>query len=463
LDTAAIDAYIEYHMAENQIPGLALSIVHNNEIVYTRGYGVAGTDGTQVTPKTPFIIGSTSKSFTALAIMQLVETGEIELDASVQTYLPWFTMAGPEDSSLITVRHLLTHTSGLSGPVSDKDIVNPDLSIDALENHIREVADYKLINPAGESYQYNNTNYDILGLIVQIVSGKSFEDYIETNIYSPLEMYNSYTAKSEAEKNGLAVGHTYFFNYPRTSDNAPYSRRKLPSGFLISSAEDLGHYLIAQINQGSYGGVEILSPDYMALMHQPAVETMDEGIFYGFGWRTNHVEEQPSVWHGGDTSSSHSNLAFSTKNGWGVAILVNVAGLPKNAALNEPVNEVMRLASGVSAGQIMTDFSVIFMVLWAIALISAGLNLLFMWIFIRKYRKKGIQPKLVRTIIIPILLNFPLVYFMFYGFPRSQSSTAAVMFEFLPDTSLIFLVCVGIIFFTLIFRCVVYYRSRKTS
>jgi hypothetical protein len=198
-------------------------------------------------------------------------------------------------------------------------------------------------------------------------------------------------------------------------------------------------------------------------MHQPAVETMDEGISYGFGWRTNLVEGEPSIWHGGDTASSHSNLAFSPTRGWGVAVLVNVAGLPKNAALNEPVNEVMRLASGVSAGQIMTDFSVIFTVLWAIALLSAGLNLLIMWTFFRKYRKKAVQPKLVRSVILPIFLNFPLVYFMFYVFPRSQSSTAAVMFEFLPDTSLIFLVYAGIIFFTIIFRCVVYFRSLKNS
>ena len=85
MDIAAIDAYIENHIAEHQIPGLALSIVHNDEIVYTQGYGVAGSDGTPVTPQNPFIIGSTTKSFTALAIMQLVEAGEIELDASVQT------------------------------------------------------------------------------------------------------------------------------------------------------------------------------------------------------------------------------------------------------------------------------------------------------------------------------------------------------------------------------------------
>jgi len=460
-DLAAIDAYIENHMAENQIPGLALSIVHNDEIVYTQGYGVADADGTQVTPQTPFIIGSTSKSFTALAIMQLVDAGEIDLDATVQTYIPWFTMTGPEDTKFITIRHLLTHTSGLSGPVSDKDLLNSDVSENALETHIREVADYNLANPAGEKYQYNNTNYDILGLIVQTVSGKPFEDYIEEHIFLPLDMTNSYTSKSEAEENGLAVGHTYFFGNPRASADAPYPRRKLPSGFLISSAEDLGHYLIAQLNQGRYGEMQILSPEYVGLMHQPAVETFDEGISYGFGWRTNLVDGEPSVWHGGDTSSFHSNLAFGPTRGWGVAILMNVAGLPQNAALNEPVNEVLRLSSGYDAGQIMTDFSSVFYVLWGIPILFAGLNLLFLGLSYRRHRKTGSHLRLVRYLLLPLVINFPLVYFMFFGFPKSQSSSATVMFEFLPDTSLIFLVSAGVILLTLILRLGVYFRSLR--
>jgi CubicO group peptidase (beta-lactamase class C family) len=120
-----------------------------------------------------------------------------------------------------------------------------------------------LSRPVGESFAYSNSNYDILGLIVQEVSGQSFEAYVEEHIYTPLEMSNSYTSKAEADVNGLAVGHTYFFGSARVSDDAPYPRRKLPSGFLISFAEDLGHYLIAQLNGGNYGGKQILAPEYV--------------------------------------------------------------------------------------------------------------------------------------------------------------------------------------------------------
>ncbi len=463
LDIAAIDAYIENHIAKHQIPGLALSIVHNDEIVYTQGYGVASPDGTPVTPQTPFIIGSTSKSFTALAIMQLVEAGELELDAPVQTYLPWFTMADPEGAKKITVRHLLAHTSGLSGPVSDKDLVNPDVSEAALDTHIRELTDYNLARPAGESHEYNNTGYDILGLIVQAVSGQSFEDYIDTHIFSPLDMTNSYTSKTEAESNGLAVGHTYFFGSPRVSADAPYSRRKLPSGFLIASAEDLGHYLIAQLSGGRYGEAQILSPEHVTLMHQPAVATLNKGVSYAFGWRTNLVEGEPSVRHGGDTSGSHSNMAFSPTRGWGVAIVMNVAGLPQSAALNEPINQVLRLSSGYDAGQPMNDLAPLFLVLWGIAILSAVLNLVFWGISYRRHMNKGGQLGLVRYLLLPLGINLLLLWIMFIWFPSSNDSTYSVMFVFLPDTSLIFLVCAAVIVLTMLARVVVYMRFARRA
>jgi CubicO group peptidase (beta-lactamase class C family) len=108
-----IDAYIQSRMQTANIPGLALGVVRDDRIVYLKGYGIAGPEGRAVTPQTPFIIGSLSKSFTALAVMQLVEAGQIDLDAPVTTYLPWFHTADPAASAQITVRNLLYQDSGL--------------------------------------------------------------------------------------------------------------------------------------------------------------------------------------------------------------------------------------------------------------------------------------------------------------------------------------------------------------
>ena len=97
-----------------RLPGLALAIVQNDQVIYQHGFGKANPLGRPVTPQTPFILGSLSKSFTALAILQLVEAGQIDLDAPVQRYLPWFHLADPDASARITIRHLLIHTSGIS-------------------------------------------------------------------------------------------------------------------------------------------------------------------------------------------------------------------------------------------------------------------------------------------------------------------------------------------------------------
>jgi CubicO group peptidase (beta-lactamase class C family) len=113
LDLVAIDKYLEGQMAALRIPGLALGIVQGKQIVHLKGYGVADASGRLVTPQTPFLLNSISKSFVALAVMQLVEQGKIELDAPVQRYLPWFRVADASASAQITMRHLLNHTSGL--------------------------------------------------------------------------------------------------------------------------------------------------------------------------------------------------------------------------------------------------------------------------------------------------------------------------------------------------------------
>src|SRR5215207_5758984 len=113
-DFDAIDSYVQNQMQQMRMPGAELGIVKGDKIVHLEGFGDADDSGRAVTPETPFKIGSMSKSFTALAIMQLVEDGKVELDAPVKRYLPWFRVATPGASSRITVRNLLNQTSGLS-------------------------------------------------------------------------------------------------------------------------------------------------------------------------------------------------------------------------------------------------------------------------------------------------------------------------------------------------------------
>src|SRR5574341_1067104 len=132
-----IDQYINTKMKELGIPGAALVIVQDDQIVHLKAFGVADSSGRPVTPQTPFFTGSTGKSITALAIMQLVEAGKIKLDALVQTYLPWFRVADANASQIITVRQLLNMMSGIPRSIGQTQLASTDLSGSAIENNVR--------------------------------------------------------------------------------------------------------------------------------------------------------------------------------------------------------------------------------------------------------------------------------------------------------------------------------------
>ena len=222
-DLAAIDAYIESEMARARIPGLALAIVSGDEMLHVRGFGVADPAGRVVSGETPFIIGSNSKSFTALAIMQLVEAGRIDLDAPVHRYLPWFRVADAEASRQITVRHLLHHTSGIPTAAGQALAGDDDNSDQALERHVRALRTVELTQPVGHLYQYSNANYNVLGLLVQAVSGLSYENYVRTHIFAPLEMSDSFASEEEALQHGLATGYQRWFGFPRPAPITPWA------------------------------------------------------------------------------------------------------------------------------------------------------------------------------------------------------------------------------------------------
>jgi CubicO group peptidase (beta-lactamase class C family) len=322
-DFAAIDAYVQSEMEAARIPGAALGIVQSDQLLHLKGFGIADPSGRPVTPQTPLMIGSTTKSMTAVAIMQLVEEGKIELDVPVQQYLPWFRVADPEASARISIRHLLIHTSGLPTTTQVEFITSSDLSDDALEQRVRALANAELSAPVGTTWQYCNANYVILGLIIQSVSGQSYESYLQERLFTPLQMRQTFTSQGEAQQHEMATGYRYWFGFPLPAD-LPYDRGNLPAGFVISSAEDMAHYLIAHLNGGRYGDAAILSPAGIAELHQPAAPIEGiEDVFYGMGWYIAPTNGVPTVRHVGETANFHANLVLVPEGDWGIVLLMN--------------------------------------------------------------------------------------------------------------------------------------------
>ncbi len=321
-----IDAFLEREMDRLNVPGAALVIVEGDEIVHFRGFGKARPDGEAPIAQTPFVIGSLTKSFTALAIMQLVEAGQVELDAPVQLYLPWFRIADPQASAQITVRHLLNQTSGLPQLPGMIGLTNFDDHPDEVERQVRDLATLEISRPVGAEFEYSNLNFNILGLIIEATSGETYADYIQQHIFDPLDMRHSYTSQAAAREDSLAIGHRYWFGFPIAERDLPLASGSLPSGQLIASAEDIGHYLIAHLNEGRYGNVHVLSAQGVDELHRPAAEASAMGIsmgHYAMGWFVEEHGETTILTHPGTVPDFFAFMALVPEQNKGMILLIN--------------------------------------------------------------------------------------------------------------------------------------------
>lgn len=318
-DVSKIDEFVNKEMKTHNIRGASIGIVKGQQIYYLKGYGTADNNGTLVSKKTPFILGSVSKSFTALAIMQLRDEGKIDIDAPVQKYLPWFRIKDESASKKITVRNLLNHTSGLKGFDNEEDYSEDDMP---LEQFVRSYKNTNITKPVGSEFQYSNIGYDALGEIIQVVAGMTYEKYIEKNIFEPLQMKNSYTSQKEAKEHGLATGYQSYFGF-MLPENQRQHTGNIPAGFLMSTSEDMTHYLIAQMNDGKYKENLVSNRDSLDEMHSPSVATgyrNSYASFYGMGWLNN---KNGVIWHNGGTENFISELWMDKSNNVGVVMLFN--------------------------------------------------------------------------------------------------------------------------------------------
>jgi CubicO group peptidase (beta-lactamase class C family) len=326
-DLAAIDRYVRSEMDAQRIPGLALGIVHGDRILHVQGFGQADRSGRDVTPETPFLIGSVTKSFTALAIMQLSEAGRVQLDAPVQRYLPWWRVADPDASTQITVRHLLYQVSGLSKATGNAYQTSSDTHDSALEDRVRALSDAELTSPVGTTWQYSNANYWTLGMIVQTVSGQSYETYIQQHIFNPLHMGNSYTSRTEAVQHGLPTGHRYWYGFPVASD-LPFDRGGLGSQGLSSSAQDMAGYLSLYLNRGRHGPTPLVTPAGAAELQRAGVPTGLDGVSYAMGWDVGQIHGTTAISHDGSGFDSHANVVLIPHRGWGIVVMENGENSP---------------------------------------------------------------------------------------------------------------------------------------
>ena len=427
-----VDAYVSTKMEELGIPGAALVIVQGDQIVHLKGFGVADASGRPVTPQTPFFTGSTGKSITALAIMQLVEAGKIKLDAPVQTYLPWFRVADANASQIITVRQLLNMTSGIPKSIGQEQLAITDLSDSAIENNVRALAEVELIAPPGEQFEYTNANYVTLGMIIQVVTGQSYETYIKEHIFQPLDMQNSFVSKTEAEQDGLAVGHQKWFGIPVASPSLPFSRGSLPAGQLILSAEDFGHYLIAQLNEGSYQGVSLLSPAGMDEMHQPPVTTS-----YTMGWEVQHFQDVQVLAHDGAVPGYTTVMFLVPEKNMAIAMVMNTYSPMLGFRVARVPGNILRMLLGQDPVQLN---EILFrQIVYVLVMLIPLLHLLAIVMTVRRVRswQRGapLSTQITRYVVLPLIWNAAIAYVLLVTLPKAFEVDISTMILLQPDVS----------------------------
>lgn len=335
LDLQAIDAYVQSEMRRDRVPGVAVAIVQGERVTF-RSYGTAG-EGRPVTPQTPFILGSMSKSFTALAVMRLVEEGRLDLNAPIQRVLPEFQLADASAARRITVAQLLNHTSGLPAQVAATRQARH------LQDHLRLIADVKPLSAPGAEHHYSSVGYQVLGALVERVSGEPFAQVVERRILGPLGMTHSFTDGARAERAGLATGHRYWFGFPRPAA-LPFEADRLPTAGLMSSAEDLARYLQVFWRVGGTPGV--ISEEGRAALLRPTAP--GDGFSYAMGWRVSDWGGVQAVHHGGVLPHYRGKIVLFPYRQAGVVVLTNAA-----TALPFPIQGTSHRLADALAGSLL--------------------------------------------------------------------------------------------------------------
>lgn len=427
-----IDTYLKNATNYAHFPAMSITIVNQDDVVFENTYGnCKSTD-------TPFLLGSVSKSFTALCIMQLVEQGKIALDAPLSTYLPNDT-----DGDKITMLQLLNHTSGL----------------DAHQN----LTNYRIVGKQG-IHEYANVNYSLLGEVIESVSGLKYEDYVTNNIFTPLMMNNSSATYEESKENGLIESYENWFGfniktnpkYPK-SDNAWITTS---AGYLSSSTADLGKYLQMYLS----GGKGIISEDSINKMFYENVPVEANIPYkYGMGWTLiNEPLKQPALRHSGLVETGMSAIYILPEMKIGVAMAINTNDYFVGKDLMDRIDwSVALMLMGDEPNEIKQNeyvlrhllYDFIYLIIFAISILPLCL--------IKFYKKHLLKGKWPLSISMLVLLHLVLPIFLLL-LPQMLFDTPLwVVKAFVPDLFTCLIISASILFIGGIVKSVFLIKSTK--
>ncbi|MDA1904209.1 serine hydrolase [Bacillus cereus] len=421
-----LDKYIEKFIKEQSIPGASVAIVHNKDIFFTKTWGITGESEKKVTSKTPFAIGSISKSLTALAIVKLIEDKKIKLEDPVQRYLPWFKLKDSQISSTITIQHLLTHTSGISTYegllLSDKQ----SKSSTALKENVMKLSNVKVTAPPGEKYQYSNANYIVLGALIEEVANETYSSYMQKYIFQPLNMNGAAASKETAYEKGYLTGYQSWFGIPRKSV-VSYDNTGATYGYITANLEDMIQYIMF-LNRPE--DPQLLKKENMDLYLSPLYKINSEKS-YGFGLRTTNINESETmIWHSGSTPDARAEIFILNKSGWSGVILTNKDHVLEETALSVLKKGIISILNGEEPVDIPKNIPLTQIILLIVTLILFIISIM----LIKKYKHIKTGKKVIWLFIGSLSLLISIVFIPLLTY--STSSPWRTIKIFAPDVAL---------------------------
>ena len=320
----AVDTFVQAKMKEGEIPGLSMAVLENGKIIYSKAYGYANlANASPVTADHKFQIGSITKSFTAVAVMLLVEEGKIKLDEPIATYI------GPVPAAWapMTVRHLLNHTSGLQ---EDPDSAGMrhllDRFPDTDAHYLELVKNIPLLSAPGKSYSYSNIGFNILGFVIGKASGKSYGEFFQERIFTPLKMSSTRIMHRDDSLGTMATG--YIKNGAAIE---PDTMKKEHSRHLLSRAAsgiESTALDLAKFEAALHDGVLPSQASRTEMWTNSAVAQAasvpgDASVYYGLGWFLSTVDGYRKVYHSGGMPAYSSDFIRYPQQGISVIVLTN--------------------------------------------------------------------------------------------------------------------------------------------
>lgn len=314
-------------MKENKVNGMSIAIVDNGKIVYAKGYGFEDVEAkVPASSKSMYRIGSITKSFTALSIMQLQSKNQLSVNDELSTHIPEFKIGFQNDVvKPILLRQMMAHISGMPSDMMNGFFTENPPSIDWT---IKQTANLKMSYPNAYSHSYSNLAYNFLGEVVARKSKQKYESYIQSEIFSPLGMNSSFIYPDEKNKTPKSYYGKTLVDEPLIADAA--------AGLIHSNVEDMSKYVMMYLNRGTLNGVRIL--DSLSILEMEKKQTeellLDESGNFGYGLYSNsyyYKKDNDSslvkiIGHGGDTYTFHADMKYIPELGVGVVLLTNSTG-----------------------------------------------------------------------------------------------------------------------------------------